>query len=273
MPSQLLGSISTQIENKGQNNFHKFFLYARLLSYVSDRQQDINLFGTLPKINTSESADNLEFPTANFDVNFIAQIQNYQELFNTDNSGPLQWILNNYCRTSQLADLSFIVDKMLNLWSSPDLEPTTEHQESQLIYNRLHLSEPKVNSIAEFIRVHHNLCQKALLGIDITANGFWVIPIMLTGIFLSFAFLSSLVSILISSALICVAALTYTIFIFPQRVEVAMNNLDNLEQVYPDNIRACLEKMFFGSDGDAISFMSVSFVGPVLECKKAALSL
>ena len=152
MPSSSLVIISGQIEEQGSDSFTKFYMYSSLLHAICVRDPSKGFFDLMPaKVNVLFGTST-GFDLEKFDGAFETQVNQYRGMFSPAQPAPLvvvEKIVMTYLRKSQVADLVFIIDKMLDHLSDPNFKPTKKIARASITTLVLNLIEPllKTSSI------------------------------------------------------------------------------------------------------------------------------
>ncbi len=104
MPSKMLETISSQIEDNGTDRFAKFYMYANLLHVISVREANKTILEVSPKGHGIFNAQTISL--GNFDNQFTTLVNEYQQSFAPSPPGKLEVfkkIVSAYARKGQLA--------------------------------------------------------------------------------------------------------------------------------------------------------------------------
>ena len=169
MPSNELTRIADQIEQQGTDSFSKFYMYANLLNVISVREDGKNIFTVQPK-----TAPLLASPKGlsygQFGSGFTGEVNQYKGFFQRpapDAVMTIDKIVKAYFRTGQLADMAFIIEKMLGHLSAHPLKPTDRANRD--IYESVNFAE-KYEATAQFINSVDQLNKTLLKRVDDGVN-------------------------------------------------------------------------------------------------------
>ena len=165
MPSKLLSDMSRGIEEQGQDAFAKFYMYAALLHMATIRDEGRNFDQVLPKRNPVLGARKL-INIGLLTPEFTEQAGMFQQGFEPAAQNKLhvaQKIVMAYFRRGQLADIMFIINKMLMHLSDNPPAPTDSRNKD--IYDDINFVE-KQAALLQFVQVAADLSNKAQKAID-----------------------------------------------------------------------------------------------------------
>ena len=201
MPSKLLSDISQRIETQGLDAFSKFYMYAGLLSMATVREPGKNFDEVLPKLPKMFSAP-LPIVKGFIAAEFTAQVGEFQRKFTParqDEFAVAQKIVMAYFRKGQLADMAFIIDKMLMHVRATSQAPTNGHNRE--IYNDINFAG-KQAALLQFIQVVEGISNNALRFADNGIHAAVSAGVALTGAIVVVASLFSLGSFMIGAAMV-----------------------------------------------------------------------
>ena len=198
MPSGSLFEISQQIEQHGLDNLGKFYLYAGLLNVIAIRKKSFD--ESIPTYAGLFSRKKLQ--VQGLDDNFHRQIINYQRQFENATPGlgsVIQKIAMAYIHKGQLADLVFIIDKMLVQLSAIQL--STTHKLHKDIYSGIDF-DGKKKLIYQFLSSVSKVNQHILSAVDSGGNTAISLAIAVAGMVVVLASVFSLAGVVIGTALL-----------------------------------------------------------------------
>ena len=202
MPSSSLVIISGQIEEQGSDSFTKFYMYSSLLHAICVRDPSKGFFDLMPaKVNVLFGTST-GFDLEKFDGAFETQVNQYRGMFSPAQPAPLvvvEKIVMTYLRKSQVADLVFIIDKMLDHLSDPNFKPTKKN--SQSIYNDSGFESHRT-VIKNFLNQTAAVNHLALTLMDNSIDCAIAAGVVLTGLVVILSSLFSLVGFLIGATLL-----------------------------------------------------------------------
>lgn len=265
MPSHFLEQISQQIEAHGTDHFSKFYMYAGLLNIATVRKPGSNFNNIQPQTSplffAKKSLKLGEFPNK-----FATQVNNFQNQFIIPTPGAfntMQQIVMTYFRKGQLADLIFIIDKMLGHLSTQELKPTDTNNKD--IYKDINF-ELKKSAIYEFINSISKQNHQILSSIDNVMNAAIAGSIALTGLTIILTSTFSLAGLLIGGAMLVGGGLSA--YSYALQVQNLGIQLEKSEKNNQDAMNAMLNKMSTYestiSDDNHKSFLMRGIVMPFL---------
>ena len=228
MPSKLLYEMSRGIEEQGQDAFAKFYMYAALLHMASVRDQNKEFDDIIPQIssslprkkliNTGPIPDEIPEQARRFQQGFEPAIQNKFHV--------AQKIVMTYFRKGQLADMAFIIDKML--MHLRDITQAPADSQNQTIYKKINFSK-KQAALFNFVNTVADLSHKALKAIDkgiyATVSG----GVALAGLVVVVASLFAMGSLIVGATL--VAGGGCGAYIFTQQAKDLINELKQSRKI------------------------------------------
>jgi hypothetical protein len=182
MPSQKLDLLCQQIENQATDDFGKFYMYVSLLKSVAIR--NTTFASGLPKYNHGMAFWKKNYlDLGELPKDFSDEVAAYaREFINTEpNVSNLFYnIAMTYIRKGNIADLIYIIDKMLSHLNA--INGTQSH--NQEISNHIDFIKKK-SEIAKFIEQISSCNQQLLSTVDSTCNAalFTGATLLLTFIF------------------------------------------------------------------------------------------
>ncbi len=229
MPSPVLKELSDEINKQGPDAFSRFFMYASLLNVITaTNRTDLNqqaYTSTLPKAaNTLRGFTDLQ--TGKLSGAFYIKLRDYGESFN--NASPdvikaLGMLVNTYRRTSQVADIAFILECMRGELDVM-IEPT--NSDNKYIYNQLCFDnlKPEVSKVINNIEA---LSKAVLKGIDAGVNGTLSLFLGITGLALVIQ-LSSALTLLLGVGMLFGGA--YGVYTYGLQAMSAVNQCKTLQK-------------------------------------------
>lgn len=200
MPSNDLARISDQIEQQGTDSFSKFFMYANLLNVISIREEGKNIFTVQPKTAPIlSSPKGLNYGL--FGSGFTGEVNQYKGFFEKPEPDVLltfDRIIKAYFRKGQLADMAFIIEKMLGHLSAHPLKPTDRTNRD--IYDSVNF-EDKLEATTQFINSIDQLNKSLLKMVDDGVNSGISAVVAVTGFSVVLASVFSLAGLLIGGTM------------------------------------------------------------------------
>ena len=202
MPSSTLQVLSDQIEQLETDDFGKFYMYSSLLNVITVRDEKAFVY-TLPLYKGLFGPPKSVY-IGKPNVDFYSLVTSYQNQFKP-NSAPniftvAKKIIGAYLRKGQLADLSFIIDKMvahLNVIHIDNMSNTP----NKMIYDHIFFNSKKTDVyqvINTVLKANHHFLSCIDNGINASLSACLVI----LGLTVVLAFAFSLVGLIIAAVMV-----------------------------------------------------------------------
>lgn len=224
MPSQTLLNLSTEIEEKGPDHLAQFFMYASLLNVVT-ASNEVAYEDTLPQTSKtmlrsvgesctrflpagSRVDESLRLYVGDLSEEFHTNLRAYARSFKNPSPsiGKIMGVVAATCfRTSQVADLSYIICKMRDHLNALNTAP--ENATNRKIYGDLAISTNREMMLG-FLRPIAAISQQSLNCMDYSVSALLLFVTALVSLTVLLLLTSALASMIATGVLVAATCAT-----------------------------------------------------------------